>query len=311
MVGDEIRTGGGPAELTSAELAPGELAPGELAPGELGPAELAPAELAAGLRAGYDAAAGAWADGPGRMYEQLARVLVAAAPVPLAGRLVLDLGAGAGVAGQAALAAGARQVVGVDLSEGMLRHSRDTLRAAGYPVAADAIALPFRDGRFDLVVAAFCLNHLSSLAAGLAEARRVGAAIAASLFAPGWTHPAKDAVDEAARSFGYRPPAWYTALAPGSRASDPDVLAECAAAAGFTRVRARTTDVPTGLATPAELVSWRLGMAHFAPFMGSLDAPGRAVVRRAAEQAVARVASGAGVGPMRPLVVSMTMLTAS
>jgi SAM-dependent methyltransferase len=243
------------------------------------------------------------------MYAQLARVLVAAAPVPLAGRLVLDLGAGAGEAGRAALAAGARQVVEVDLSEGMLRYSRDTRRAAGYPVAADAIALPFRDGRFDLVVAAFCLNHLSSLAAGLAEARRVGAALAASLFAPGWTHPAKDAVDEAARSFGYRPPAWYTALAPGSRASDPDVLAECAAAAGFTRVRVRTSDVPTGLATPAELVSWRLGMAHFAPFMGSLDAPGRAAVRRAAEQAVARVAPGAG--PVRPLVVSMTMLTAS
>jgi hypothetical protein len=51
-------------------------------------------------------------------------------------------------------------------------------------------------------------------------------------------------------------------------------------------------------------------MAHFAPFMGSLDEPGRAAVRRAAEQAVARVASGVGAGPMGPLVVSMTMLTA-
>ena len=311
MVGDEIRTGGGPAELTAAEQAPAERMPAELPPAEQAPAELAPAELAAGLRAGYDAAAGEWADGPGLMYAQLARVLVAAAPVPLADRLVLDLGAGAGVAGRAALAAGARHVVGADLSEGMLRHSRGTLPAAGCPVAADAVALPFRDASFDLVVAAFCLNHLSSLAAGLAEARRVGAAIAASLFAPGWTHPAKDAVDEAARSFGYRPPGWYTALAPGSRASDPQVLAEGAAAAGFTRVRARTTDVPTGVTTPAELVSWRLGMAHFAPFMRSLDSPGRAAVRRSAERAVARVASGAGAGPMMPLVVSMTVLTAS
>ena len=95
------------------------------------------------------------------MYAQLARVLVAAAPVPLAGRLVLDLGAGAGVAGRAALAAGARRVVAVDLSEGMLRRG-----GGGRPVAADAVALPFRDGSFDLVVAAFCLNHLDSLAAG-------------------------------------------------------------------------------------------------------------------------------------------------
>ena len=180
-------------------------------------------------------------------------------------------------------------MVAVDLSEGMLRRG-----GGGHPVAADAVALPFRDGSFDLVVAAFCLNHLGSLAAGLAEARRVGAAIAASLFAPGWTHPAKDAVDDVVRSFGYRPPAWHTDLQPGSRASDPKELARCAAAAGFTRVQAHTTAVPTGLATPAELVSWRLGMAHIAPFMRSLDAPGRAAVRHAAEQAVAAAA-----GPRR------------
>ncbi len=278
MVGDEVGTSGSPVELNTAELT-------------------------AGVRAGYDAAAQDWADGPGPMYAQLARVLVAAAPVPLAGRLVLDLGAGAGVAGRAALAAGARRVVAVDLSEGMLRCG-----AWGRPVAADAVALPFRDGSFDLVLAAFCLNHLGSLAAGLAEARRVGGALAASMFAPGWTHPAKDAVDDAVRSFGYRPPAWHTTLAPGSRGSDLEVLARCARAAGFTRVQAHITTVPTGLATPAELVSWRLGMAHVAPFMRSLDAPGRAAVRRAAEQAVA---AAAGAGPAVPLIVSMVMLTAS
>jgi SAM-dependent methyltransferase len=271
MVGDELRQGGSVAELT------------------------------AGLRAGYDAAAEEWADGPGQMYTQLATVLVASAPVPLAGRRVLDLGAGAGVAARAALAAGAREVVGVDLSLGMLRRGG----AAWRPVAADAVALPFRDASFDLVVAAFCLNHLDSLAAGLAEARRVGAAIAASMFAPGWTHPAKDAVDDVLRSFGYRPPAWYAALMPGSRASDPEALAAAAAAAGFTGVRAHTAAVRTGLATPTGLASWRLGMAHVAPFLRALDPPVRAEVRRAAEQAVS-AAAGAG-----PLIVSMVVLTAS
>jgi SAM-dependent methyltransferase len=290
MVGDEVPGGGGSAELTAAELTA---------------ADLTTAELTAGLRADYDAAAGDWADGPGPMYAPLARVLVAAAPVPLAGRLVLDLGAGGGVAGQAALAAGARRVVGVDLSEGMLRHAPGPPRGGGWrPVAADAAALPFRDGCFGLVLAAFCLNHLSRLDAGLAEARRVGAAIAASTFAPGWTHPAKAAADVALHSFGYRPPAWYAALAPGSRASDPEALGGHATAAGFTRVRVTTTAVPTGLATPAELVSWRLGMAHYAPFLRSLDAAGRAAVRRAAEQAVAAVTAG-------PLVVSMVVLMAS
>ena len=136
MVGDRIRTGGGPAELNTAALNH--------------------SQLAAELRADYDAAAGDWAGGPGPMYASLAQALVPAAPVPLSGRLVLDLGAGTGVAGRAALAAGARRVVGADLSESMLRLGR-----GGTPVVADAVALPFRDGRFDLVLAAFCLNHLS------------------------------------------------------------------------------------------------------------------------------------------------------
>jgi hypothetical protein len=65
-----------------------------------------PAELTTGVRASYDAAAGGWASGPGPMYARLAGALIAAAPVPLAGRRVLDLGAGTGAAGRAALAAG-------------------------------------------------------------------------------------------------------------------------------------------------------------------------------------------------------------
>jgi hypothetical protein len=56
VVGDPIRTGGGTAELTTA------------------------------LRADYDAAAAGGRTGPASMYEPLARSLVAAAPVPLAGR---------------------------------------------------------------------------------------------------------------------------------------------------------------------------------------------------------------------------------
>jgi SAM-dependent methyltransferase len=259
------------------------------------------AELTAGLRTGYDAAAADWAAGPGHMYARLAEALVAAAPVPLTGRLVLDLGSGDGVAGRAALAAGARRVVAADLSLGMLRQAVPGL----CPVTADAVALPFRDHRFDLVLAAFCLNHLDALAAGLAEARRVGGAIAASVFAPGWTHPAKDAVDSVLRASGYRPPDWYTALAPGARASDPDALAAAAAKAGFTGVQARTIDVRTELAAPAGLAAWRLGMAHVAPFLRSMEPSAGSALRAAAEQAVASLpATG-------PLTVSMLVLTAS
>jgi SAM-dependent methyltransferase len=254
---------------------------------------------AAAVRAGYDTAAPTWVQGPERLYAVLARALVAS--VPVAGRRVLDLGAGTGVAGRAALAAGASQVVAADLAPAMLRHSS----AALHPVAADAAALPFRDGSFDVVVAAFCLNHMTSIATGLREARRVGAAIAASTFAAGWSHPAKDAVDGVLVAAGFRPPAWYVALKYDiePRAGDPEHLATAAAAAGYTSVRARTAEVATGLSTPAELASWRLGMAHAAPFLRSLDKPAREAVRQAAERAVARAGAG-------PLVVSMLVLTA-
>jgi SAM-dependent methyltransferase len=250
------------------------------------------------MRAAYAAAAGGWAAGPGQVYAPLARALVRAAPVPVAGRLVLDLGAGTGVAGRAALAAGAARVVAADLAVAMLRLTGP----AQHPVAADAAALPFRDQAFDLVVAAFCLNHLDRPEAALREVRRVGQGLAVSTFAPGWTHPAKLAVDEALRPFGFRPPAWYESMKreDGPATPGPARLGDQAAAAGFTGVRVRTISVPTGLSAPAQLASWRLGLAHVAPFLQSLDAAGQGAARRAAERAVA----GAG-----PLVVSMLVLT--
>jgi SAM-dependent methyltransferase len=252
------------------------------------------------MRAAYDAAATGWNDGPGPMYADLARALVANAGVPAAGRRVLDLGAGTGVAGRAAAAAGARQVVAADIAVGMLRCCDKTL----HPVAADAGALPFGAGSFDLVIAAFCLGHLAGLPGCLAEIRRVGAAVAASSFAPGWTHPAKDAVDGVLAGFGYQPPGWYEDFKHDTepRAAEVDGLVAQARAAGFAEAGVRRVDVVTGVATPAQLASWRLGMAHVAPFAGSLTLAGRSALRRAAEAAVARTGAAA-------LEVSMLVLT--
>ncbi|HEY8045165.1 MAG TPA: class I SAM-dependent methyltransferase [Streptosporangiaceae bacterium] len=257
------------------------------------------AGLTGDVRTAYAAAAGGWAAGPGAVYAPLARALVGAAPFAVAGRRVLDLGAGTGVAGQAALAAGADRVVAADLAVAMLRLAGP----AQHPVAADAVALPFRDRSFDLVVAAFCLNHLDRPRDALREIRRVSHGLAASMFGPGWTHPAKLAVDEALRPFGFQPPGWYESMKQrgGPDAQDPARLGDQAAGAGFTRVRVAAISVPTGLATPAQLASWRLGLAHVAPFLQSLDPARRSAARRAAEQAVAGMA---------PLVVSMLVLTA-
>jgi len=294
MVGGEGGAGRAPAQLTPHQLT----AAGQAAGGRT-PPERAGAVLAADVRAAYESAATGWAAGPAQVYGPLARALVGAASVPVMGRRVLDLGAGTGVAGRAALAAGAGQVVAADLAGAMLRLIGSPQR----PVAADAVALPFRDGAFDLVVAAFCLNHLSRPGDALGGIRRVGRGLAASAFAPGWTHPAKLAVDGALRRFGFRPPAWYEAMKgeADAAAQDPAWLGDQAASVGFTGVRVATIDVPTGLSTPAQLASWRLGLAHYAPFLRSLDPARRAAARCAAEEA----AAGTG-----PLVVSMVVLTA-
>jgi SAM-dependent methyltransferase len=266
------------------------------------------------MRAAYETAATLWAEGPEYVYASLARALLACAggdlpdggqtdgDLPdggLAGARVLDVGAGTGVAGRAALAAGARCVVSADAAVAMLSRCGRAL----HPVAADVTALPFRDGSFDLVLAAFCLGHLDQPAAGLREARRVGARLAASAFAPGWNHPAKAAVDEVLASFGYRPPSWYATFKQDTepRASDPVAISRDAAAAGFTDVRLRTVEVEIGLDRPDRLAAWRLGMAHVAPFVCSLSAARQAELRRAAAGAVA------GTGQ---LIVSMLVLTA-
>lgn len=254
----------------------------------------------ADMRGAYDLSADAWAAGPEPLYAELAQALLAASPVGLAGARVLDLGAGTGVASRAALATGAARVVGVDVAERMLRRGR----AAFVPVLADAAALPFGAGTFDLVVAACCLGHLADPARALRESRRVGTAFVASAFEPGWTHPAKAAVEDALGALGFRPPSWYETfkrdLEP--QVEDPAALAALAAAAGYRDVEVRIVEVDTGLDSPAELAARRLGMAHVAPFLQSRTADQQAEARRAAEDALV----GAS-----PLVVPLVVLAAS
>ena len=112
----------------------------------------------------------------GRHHAWRAAVARAAATAP-AGP-VLDLATGtADLALALRAAAPERLVVGADFSEGMLREGRAKLAARGEGrvalLAADALALPFRDGAFACVMSAFLLRNLEDLERGLAEMRRV------------------------------------------------------------------------------------------------------------------------------------------
>jgi SAM-dependent methyltransferase len=96
------------------------------------------------------------------------------------GARVLDCPAGAGRLADL-LAARGFDVVAGDQSEAMLGHAAGALSGAGLPrrlAAADALALPFRDASFDLVLCHRLLHHLATeperraLLASLAAASR-------------------------------------------------------------------------------------------------------------------------------------------
>jgi SAM-dependent methyltransferase len=245
----------------------------------------------------YDAAADGWRAGPERMYRRLAEAMADLAPVQLVDAAVLDAGAGTGVAGDALRRRGAHSVVAVDLAPGMLP-GPPTLSAV-----ADLTRLPFRSESFDLAAAAFSLNHFTDPAAPMAELRRVAGALLATVFAPGWDHPAKEAVDEVMAGHGFVPPAWYADFkAGGAFDLDSGGFEAYARAAGFGTADAAVVEVDTGLGTPSDLVDWRLGMAHMAPYVADLTAGRLARARRDAERVVAG---------MPPLVVSMVVLRAS
>jgi SAM-dependent methyltransferase len=226
-----------------------------------------------GVAAAYSATGGAWEHGPGPIYNRLAADVVARCPVPLAGALVLDLGAGTGAASRA-VAHGGGRAVAVDAAEGMLRHER-ARRPPG--AAGDATRLPFRGAAFDAVIAAFSLNHLPDPVAGCREAARVtraGGAVVASAYAEDDSHPVKVAVEEAAEEAGWTMPAWYAAVRDEATPLLATTrLAEAAAdAAGLGSVRAEAVRVCFDDLDAGALVRWRLGMAYLAPFIATLPA---------------------------------------
>lgn len=247
--------------------------------------------------AAYHAAAAGWRSGPERMYRRLAEAMAEHAPIDPRGVDVLDAGAGTGVAGDALRARGARSVVAVDVAPGMLP-GPPALAAVG-----DLTRLPFRDGAFGLAAAAFSLNHFSDPVPAMRELRRVAGILVATVFAPTWDHPAKETVERALVPYGFTPPPWYVEFKSGGGDGDPgpaEMVAH-ALAAGYGSAHAEEVEVDTGLGAPSDLVDWRFGMAHTAPFLATLAPAELAQVRRDAERAVTG---------MPPLVVSMVVLSA-
>ena len=84
---------------------------------------------------------------------------------------MLDVGSGLGDLAAAAAARGAR-VTGCDLAEGMVAAARERHPGIEF-VQGDVEALPFADGEFDAVLAAFVVNHVPDPERAAAELTRV------------------------------------------------------------------------------------------------------------------------------------------
>ena len=95
---------------------------------------------------------------------------------PLDGRVVLEVGSGAGQCSRWVVARGGR-AVGVDLSYRQLQHARRIDEATGVPVPSvlgTATALPFADDAFDVVFSSFgALQFVADIEVAVAETARV------------------------------------------------------------------------------------------------------------------------------------------
>lgn len=251
------------------------------------------------IRGAYHGAAESWADAASLAYVPLARHLLENLGDRLPGPRALDAGAGTGAGGDLLRARGA-EVFSVDLEHDMLAHRTGE---RGPAVVGDVARLPFRSASFDVVVAAFVLNHVADQTTVLRELKRVtgkGGAVLASVFAAERS-PAKEAVDGTLADFGWTPPSWH--LAVRERADQVGTISQFEAharAAGLTDVRVRSTAVDVGLDEPEEIVRYRLGLGHAHEFLAALPAERRSALEEAATAAVRATGE-----PFRPQVLEL------
>jgi ubiquinone/menaquinone biosynthesis C-methylase UbiE len=253
----------------------------------------------------YAGAARRWATGATLVYGPIARQLVANSPHQLIGRVVLDVGAGTGVATSALLEVGAHPIA-ADTSYDMLAwkaHERPPC------VAADVAALPSAANSVDDTVAAFLLNHLVEPGLGIAEIMRVtrpNGALLACVYSNASRSEVRDALDQAAQREGWQVPEWYLEM---KRQATPilgtaEDMKRVARQAGLIDPVVDERRVDVGVTEPEQLVDYRLGQAQFSAWLDQLGVERSETVRARLVETIRPVMC-----PYRPIVVFLSALT--
>ncbi len=250
----------------------------------------------------YREAAEGWASGAELVYLPLAHALVASSPIALAGRRMLDVGAGTGAGSTALLAVGADPVA-VDVSIDMLRHDRARRPPA---LVADVLRLPLADAAVRGALAPFVLNHLDrpvdGPVDGLREVARVvepGGVVLVSSFSSADRPAVKDLIDGVVVGHGWQPPASYAWIKDHALdlLGSADRMAEVATASGLVDVQVIEGPVAVGVSSAPELVAFRLGMAHVAAYLASLDPDQRYAIVAEAEAVIEAEHDGSDLAP--------------
>jgi len=238
------------------------------------------------VQRGYEGAATAWAEDAELVYGPLADALLERVP-ELAGRLVLDVGAGTGAFSRRLVAAGAHAVA-VDASWPMLAHQASS-RPPG--IVGDIRRLPLADGAVDGAAAAFVLNHLADPVAALVELRRVvrrDGFIVASVFSTADPAPAKPVIDAVLAAAGWEPPEWYRFLkSVDGLLGSASAMRAAAQAADLTHIDVAERPVTTGVTDPHDIVRYRLSQPQRSGFLARLSDMAR---QRVVDECIAAVA---------------------
>jgi SAM-dependent methyltransferase len=220
-----------------------------------------------------------WVDDMARAYQRWMvpavflpfAVDLAARVIALEPATVLEVAAGTGVLTGELVNAGI-PVVATDLNDAMVSTGRELVPSATWR-QADAMALPFDDGEFDVVACQFGAMFFPDKPRAFAEARRVLASRGTFMFSS-WdtidTHGWEKVLDDVLQAmFPTDPPDFFRAFPHGY--ADPERIAADVRAGGFSVADVETVTVQGSTDSVADLVT---GYCTGSPVRAQLEARG-------------------------------------